>query len=280
MRVSTSLKITALLGAGVALVGAPRSAPAQTRGIIPEQQLLGVRLGRPYLEVIRRFGAPTELQTVALASSPEQLPGLGGSGGGAPDGGLGAMNAGSGMGAGGGGASSGGMMMGPPPGFGGASSGGGGASSGGMMMGPPPGFGGASSGGGGNGPSMGGMMGGSPGGSASGGAGPEYSTALLWIYQRKEARIEFLINEDGRVAQISVASPADKPFPGVRTQRGVAMGDGFTRVMESYGNPERHRLLPGARFYEAFYSKDHHAAFTFDTRKQLRVVRVTIALAD
>ena len=54
------------------------------------------------------------------------------------------------------------------------------------------------------------------------------------------------------------------------------------RVMLTYGYPEKHRLLPGLRFYEVYYTKNNHAAFTFDTSKggKMKVVRITVALAD
>jgi hypothetical protein len=149
-----------------------------------------------------------------------------------------------------------------------------GAGMGGMMMPGMPGGAGMS-----GYPGMEGAEGGF-GGAAAGQAMPEYSNAILWIYDRKPTRLEFLINEDGRIAQISVAAPSGKTFPGARTSRGVTLGSSFGQVMAAYGNPERHRMLPGFRFYEAYYTKNHHAAFTFDTKKNMKVVRITIALAD
>lgn len=136
------------------------------------------------------------------------------------------------------------------------------------------------------GPGMGsGMMGygAEAGGSMGlpGAGGPEYSNAILWIYNRPgNVRLEFLINEDGRVAQISAAAPAGKSYPSAKTSKGVRLGSSMQQVMGAYGNPERYRMIPGGRFLELYYTKANHAAFTFDTTKQMKVVRITIALAD
>jgi len=298
-----------LAAVGVALAGDP-AAHAQARRVTPERTLLGISLGRDQLEVIRRFGRPSKVQTVALSTPSEQLPGLGGGGGMAGEGGsFGAPGMGMGPGMPGGGGGYPGMGMSPggsfgapgvgAPGFGAPGGGSpyGGGSPGGSFGAPPLGAAPGMAGGGGGVPSLApgnegsfgaGMPGmpGSPGG--AGGANiPEYSTAILWIYERpNDVRLEFLINEDGRVAQISAAAPAGRQYPGAQTARGVRLGSDFVRVMESYGNPERHRLLPGLRFYETYYTKNYHAAFTFDTnprdpaRDGMKVVRITIALAD
>jgi hypothetical protein len=135
-------------------------------------------------------------------------------------------------------------------------------------------------------PGPGGMMG-APGGSST---GPETSSALLWIYNKGTTRLEFLINEDGKVAQISVAAPAKnlvktvttkmgKPVA-VKTARGVTLGSGYNSVVERYGFPERTRLIMGGRFDESYFTKDYHAAFTVDALKDRKVVRITITLAD
>jgi len=292
---------SALVATGVLLAVPRQPARAQTRpvlrGVTPEKQLLGVKLGRPFMEVIRRFGNPDEIQTVALAAPTDTLPGLGGQGGVSGD-----MAPGMGGGNGPGGAMG---AFGAPGMAGGSPFGGGGNGPG--AFGPPGLAGGSPFGGGGNGPGFGGGGGipvlppagggNGPGGGgfpgAFGGAGdmggmgmgstqqlPEYSSAILWIYRRTDSRLEFLINEDGRVAQISVASPANAPYRGAFTSKGVQLGSSFATVMERYGQPERWRALPGLRFYEAYYTKNYHTAFTFDTKKSMKVVRVTIALAD
>ncbi len=286
-----------LPGAGTA--GVARR-PAARKAVDPERELLRVRLGRPMLEVVRRFGAPSEVQTVALVNPAEQLPALGGAAGamGGPEGAMGGYPGMSGA-------------MGSPPGYPGAPGAIGGAGAFGMpgaIPSLPPG-----SAPGGGYPGLGapampgamapgagypGMPGGIPGEGAFGaegaglpGAGqqlPEFSTAVLWIYKRNDVkggkdtvRLEFLINEDGRVAQIAVAAPAGKSYPGVKTSKGVALNSSYQKVLEAYGFPEKTRLLPGFRFMEAYYTKNYHAAFTFDMQKpNMPCVRLTIALAD
>lgn len=289
-----------LAAAGVLAAGNP-AAEAQGRRVTPERTLLGISLGRDQLEVIRRFGRPSKVQTVALTVPQEQLPGLGGGGGMAGEGGsFGAPGLGMSPGMPGGGGYP-GMGMSPGGSFGapglGAPGGSpyGGGSPGGSFGAPPLGAAPGMAGGGGGVPSLSpgneGSFGapgapGSPGGLGGAANIPEYSTAILWIYERpNDVRLEFLINEDGRVAQISAAAPAGRAYPGAQTARGVRLGSDFVRVMEAYGNPERHRLLPGLRFYETYYTKNYHAAFTFDTnprdpRDGMKVVRITIALAD
>lgn len=275
-----------LLTAGAFLTIPQQPVRAQaSKEVVPERALLGIRLGRPFLEVIRKFGQPSEVQTVALAVPQEQLPALGGTAGGAGyPGAPGLEGAPSGYPGApgatpfGGGSPFGGVPTLPPAGSGFGAPGGypGGAPMGGYP-GAPGGYPGA--------PGLEGAPGGYPGAPGATGAatGPEYSNAILWIYKRPNGvRLEFLINEDGRVAQISVAAPAGKTFPNSKTSRNVALGSTLNKVMESYGYPERHRMLPGLRFYEVYYTKNHHAAFTLDTTDKtgMKVVRITIALAD
>lgn len=285
---------------GAAPAGIARR-PVALKAVDPERELLRIRLGRPMLEVVRRFGAPSEVQTVALVNPAEQLPALGGGamggsgleggmpGLGAP--GLGGPGLSSGMPGGGGAFGAPGIPSLPPGGFSGAPGGFSGAPGVGGPGGYPggmPGLGAPGLGG----PGLGGPgMPGGEGGEVPGAAQqqlPEFSTAVLWIYKRDDMkggkgtiRLEFLINEDGRVAQIAVAAPAGKTYPGVRTSKGIALNTSYQRVLEAYGFPEKTRLLPGFRFMEAYYTKNHHAAFTFDMQKpNMPCVRITIALAD
>ncbi|MFN3650259.1 MAG: hypothetical protein ACK47B_11830 [Armatimonadota bacterium] len=287
----------ATTGIGLALATQPVPAQAQARKpapkVQPERRLVGVTLGRPYTEVLRRYGNPQEIQTVALAVGGAQLPGVGG--GGAP-GGMSPFGGASPFGGGGGGgngASGGGGMspfggggmspygggggMSPFGGGGGGGNGAGGGAAAGVPSLPPPGAGGMS-------PFGGGSPFGGPAADMGGGgaAGPEYSNAILWVYKRPgSVRLEFLINEDGRVAQISAVAPVNRLFKPATTAKGVTLGSSFSTVMSRYGNPERHRMLPGGRFYEAYYLKNYHTAFAFDTNKgQMKVVRITVALAD
>ena len=129
------------------------------------------------------------------------------------------------------------------------------------------------------------MMGGPGGpGGAVGQNLPEFSSAIRWIYNKggnKKIRLEFVINEDGRINQISVAAPIEVKFNGARTSRGIMLGSAYNQVLTQYGFPEKTRIiLPEFRFTEAYYTRDYHAAFAFDNNFQQRVVRITIALAD
>jgi hypothetical protein len=95
-----------------------------------------------------------------------------------------------------------------------------------------------------------------------------------WIYRRPGGvNLAFIINEDGRVAQISVSSA--KPWGSARTSKGVTLGAGYNSVLMKYGYPQSQ--LVGNYFVETYYTKNHHAAFTFVRGK---LVRITIALAD
>lgn len=123
----------------------------------------------------------------------------------------------------------------------------------------------------------------------TGAAGPEVSSALLWVYKKPgNVRLEFLINEDGRVAQISVAAPfkgAPLTIPSrkgpvrVQTSHGIRLGSGYQAVLANYGFPERTRVA--GRFDESYYTRNYHAAFSYDSQSPgHQVVRITITLAD
>jgi hypothetical protein len=95
-----------------------------------------------------------------------------------------------------------------------------------------------------------------------------------WIYNRPGGTtLAFIINEDGRVAQISVSS--SKPFPAARTAKGVSLGTDYKHVLITYGWPQTQ--LIGGYYSESYYTKSDHASFTFVKGK---LVRITIALAD
>lgn len=275
----------AVTAAALAIFGAGGSASAA------ERSLMGVVLGRSYRQVLSKFGTPNRVQPVMIPVPGQQTaggydPNNPAAAGGAP--GYGAPGYGA-PGAGYPGAA----PAGGPPGYGAPSYGApGGASTGGGPAAPsygPPG--GASTGGGPPTlPPVGGPPGapgyGAPGygggygdpGAAGAGAGGLTVTGVgngaEWIYNRPGGvTLAFIINEDGRVAQISVSS--SKPYPAARTSKGVGIGANYSRVLMKYGYPERQ--LVGGYFVEAYYPKNHHAAFTF---VQGKLVRITIALAD
>jgi len=115
-------------------------------------------------------------------------------------------------------------------------------------------------------------------GDNSGGAGATpgvlVGNGAEWIYRRPGGvTMAYIINEDGRVAQISVSSA--KPFPTARTSKGVSLGTDLKHVLGVYGWPPFQYV--GGYLVEAYYTKNHHASFTFVKGK---LVRITIALAD
>src|SRR5687767_7592961 len=87
-----------LLAAGITTAVSQTPAQAQARRGVPERKLMGISLGADQLDVIRnpRFGRPSKVQTVALATPAEQLPSLGGGAGGEGGGypGMGGMGGG------------------------------------------------------------------------------------------------------------------------------------------------------------------------------------------
>jgi hypothetical protein len=265
--------------AALALVSATGTAHAA------ERALMGIVLGRSYRQVLAKFGSPDRVQAVVIpvpgqgnTGMPDQSqagapPGFGGPGGGPPGYG-GPPGGGPAAGYGGGPGMSGG-------GSGGGPAGGSGGPSYGAPGGGPPGFGGAP-GGSGGGPPVLPPTGGAPGapgyGDNTGGAGATpgvlVGNGAEWIYNRPGGvTMAYVINEDGRVAQISVSSA--KPFPAARTALGVSLGADFKRVLAAYGWPPFQYV--GGSLVEAYYTKNHHASFTFVKGK---LVRITIALAD
>jgi hypothetical protein len=294
----------------------------------PENELAGIRLGRSFRDVLRVYGGPNEIRTVAVPSATGMAPGVDPNnpyGAGAPG-----MDPGMAPGGFPGGAPGATGMPGMPgapgaPGFPGGPGGfpgamPGGSSAPGLPGGSPYGPGASPYGPGaspyGPGapgappvlpPAVGGAPGapgypGAEGGMAPGAygdpsqmagygqpTGPEYSSALMWVYKKGTARLEFLINEDGRVAQISVAAPAKKPVKTisalrgsmpVKTREGITLGSSYGDVVRKYSFPERTRVLMGGRFDESYYTRNYHAAFTVDALESRRVVRITITLAD
>jgi len=276
--------------AAAAFVGASGGAHAA------ERVLVGIVLGRSYRQVLTKYGTPSRIQPVTIPvpgqgngaydpNNPGAMGGYGGAGGygmpggdamgGGYPGGPGAMGGAMGMPGGMPGGPSYGAPGGMPGGMMGPAAGG---SSGGPPVLPPV-------AGGSGGP--GGMPG--YGGPAGGKGGPGLmdnsestqnpnaitgvSNGAEWIYKRpKGVTMSFVINEDGRVAQISVSG---KTFAAARTARGVSLGNEYRRVLGTYGWPARQMV--GPYYVEAYYTKNHHAAFTFVDGK---LVRITIALAD
>jgi hypothetical protein len=137
-----------------------------------------------------------------------------------------------------------------------------------------------------------GGFGGDPNAGFGGQAGGQtVGNAVLWVYRRPGGVLmEFLINEDGLVAQISISGLKG---PG-RTAKGVGLGTDFKTVLTRYGSPEQYLISTvnaagvqnvnpaaavkaGGQVTQVYYPKRHHAAFTFLNN---RIVRITVALAE
>jgi hypothetical protein len=123
--------------------------------------------------------------------------------------------------------------------------------------------------------------------------GPSVGNAAIWIYNRPGGvTFEFLINEDGLVAQISLSGRSYN----AALSRGIRLGSSYSQLLNIYGFPDRHLILtvgqigvqPAALSQAAMvrsnnqanqvtYSSKHNVAFTLLNG---RVVRMTVALAE
>jgi hypothetical protein len=315
---------TALAVWGLGLLGAG-SASA-------EKSLLGITVGRSYRTVLAKYGTPDRIDAVVIPTGTApalggQYGGVGGfgqPGAGQPGfGGPGAPGDPSGGGFPGapgaspfGGGGPGGFPGAPGASpFGGASAGAfpggpGGPSAGGFpgSGGPPvlPGSGGFPGASGDSGGGFPGGPGGFPGGPGAPGdpggfggfgggqaGGVTVGNAALYTY-RKQGGVtyEFLINEDGLVAQISVSGKkAD-----ARMGQGIKLGSSYADVLRTYGYPQTHLMTSlaatgmqqasmsysamvrsGGQVTQITYPKVHHIAFAMLNQ---RVVRMTVALAE
>jgi len=221
-----------------------------------ERSLLGITVGRSYRTVLAKYGDPTRIDPVFLPTGT------------APQ--LGQQYAGVGG-------------FGGQPGF----PGGPGGDSGGFP-GAPGGFPGGPGGGPGGFPAGGGFGGGGQGGSTTG-------NAAIWTYNKQGGvTLEFLINEDGLVAQISV-SGSGKGF-NTSTSKGIHLGSGYTQLLNTYGFPDRHLIMSvgqtgvqqaampyssvvksGGQATQLIYTSKHNVSFILLNQK---VVRMTVALAE
>jgi hypothetical protein len=283
-----------------------------------ERSLLGITVGRSYRTVLAKYGDPTRIDPVFLPTGTapqlgQQYAGVGGFGGQPGFPGQPGDNSGGFPGAPGGfsgGAPGGFPGGGGPGGAPGGLSGGGGAFPGAPGGGGPPilpgagGFPGAPGGEAGGAPggfpgAPGGGPGGFPaGGGFSGGGGQGGSTtgnAAVWTYNKQGGvTLEFLINEDGLVAQISV-SGSGKGF-NTSTSKGIQLGSGYTKLLNTYGFPDRHLIMSvgqtgvqqaampysavvksGGQATQLTYTSKHNVSFILLNQK---VVRMTVALAE
>lgn len=215
----------------VAKKPAPRAPSAEVR-------LVGIALFADGIEVINRYGNPTDVEAV------------GGGGGGA----VGPTGARGPAGGGGGGARS------NPRG---GAGGGGGAAADALSIRPgtfnfgdemlrlqgPPGApsaaGAAAGGGGGQGPRRGGPDEGAggpaagPGGGVGSGNTGEKILYTRWIYNRGPSKYGFVLNKFNKVVQVEAIGMNDAK---VKTARGIGYGATFSQIIRKYGAPDGYEI--------------------------------------
>ncbi len=147
-----------------------------------------------------------------------------------------------------------------------ANTGGWGAQSGsGPMEAPPPGFGGGEMP-----PGMNPFGGPQGGGQAQGGAS---GREITWIYRfDKNKTLEFIIDPEGRVLQIAAYGVE---WSGIRTAKGITLGDAYKKIILTYGFPEAHEKT-GIEMVTKYANSDR-VAFTLVGNQ---VVGITIAFMD
>ncbi|MHB1000625.1 MAG: hypothetical protein ACYC27_15400 [Armatimonadota bacterium] len=209
-----------------------------------ELKLAGVKLGQPAITIIQRYGNPQEVRIGSSSqTTTSTMPGMaGGMPGGMPmmPGMAGGMPAMPGL--------AGGMPGGMP----------------GMLGGMPP------------MPTMPGMAGGMP--AMPGMTGGTQSTTttnteVTWVYKFSKGRmLEFIINSQGRVLQISAYGAE---WAGLSTGMGIKLGNSYKDVIRVYGWPEKHENKGIELIVK--YPETKRVLFTLVDQT---VVGITIALMD
>jgi hypothetical protein len=266
----------------------------------PERELLGVRIMRPWNEVLRLHGPPTRIEVGAVSGmeggqTGGQQQGIGGSTAGlnmTGPGGLPGLPSGPPPGMGGYSGMMGGGMSRPPGMMGGGMTGPPGMMGGGPMTGPPPGLnygafsgmGGGMRGGrfGSDEDGAGAMPGGGISGSVGTGGGSSQSSQgdgeITWVYERGQNTYMFLFNKDGRVIQIQSFGYRPAGMRGDRTARGVMLSDTAEKIYRLYGWPDS-VVKEGGNLILDYSTKAKVAFQLLDRRdgKGSRVVGITIA---
>jgi hypothetical protein len=95
---------------------------------------------------------------------------------------------------------------------------------------------------------------------------------VTWTYDLPNGiTVEFIISETGSVVQITVGG--DQPFASSRTSKGTKLGSNYKEVIFKYGYPEGQSYA--GRFLRVSYADRHRVVFTLLGKK---VVGITIAL--
>jgi hypothetical protein len=90
---------------------------------------------------------------------------------------------------------------------------------------------------------------------------------VTWIYDRPSGvELQFTLDASGRVIQIRATGAHD----GVKTAKGVALGDSFSTIIKKYGWPESQEQQGGV--LTTLYTERSHAAFQFYDNKLVGVI--------
>lgn len=199
----------------------------QAGQVKPEGGLLGIKLYDPAVEVVKRYGSPTEVEAVVLGRER-------GAGGGAPSGAPGQPG------------------FAPPPG-------GGSGVAGAAFTVPPlsinlqtdrerPVVAGA-----GGGPTP-------PGGGGGGGTmGTAQADYVRWIYRRGPASsFNFVFNKHNKVVQIEAIGISN---PQARTSQGITLGSSLAEVIRKYREPDGYDVGPD--YFVVRFLQRYKVAFRF-----------------
>ncbi|MDO8585451.1 MAG: hypothetical protein Q7T82_00240 [Armatimonadota bacterium] len=99
---------------------------------------------------------------------------------------------------------------------------------------------------------------------------PPGSDDIRWTYELPKGKtVEFIVN-DGLISQITVSG--SKAFEGVKTSKGVTIGDNYKKVLMSYGYPDKQEYV--GRYLRVGYLERSNIMFTL--RDSKTVVGITI----
>lgn len=216
------------LWAATALLAIPGAALAAESG------LMGIKLYDTGVDVVKKFGSPTDIEAITFEG--QQTGGGGGGGGGT--GGGGGFSGGGGAGGQTAEARLPGQFTVPPLGM---------NQMGGIV---PPGMGpdGRPSGSGGGG--------GAGGGGTTGNITTQY---VRWIYRRGAgSSINFVLNKFNKVVQIEIIGISNSA---ARTTKGITLGTSMASVIQKYGDPDGYDI--GTDYFMVRFLRSHNVAFRF-----------------
>jgi hypothetical protein len=102
---------------------------------------------------------------------------------------------------------------------------------------------------------------------------PAPNESILRYVKPGGVRIDFTVDKDGRVVQITVAGLKSN----AKTSRGIILGSSYTQVLNKYGYPESQTNKNMGKVLLADYNQKFHVAFQFIGMK---VVSITVAAIE